>query len=236
MSSNSRDVAALVRKALVVTLVALLGACAAAPKREAVRVKADVDYDKFTGGCRSLQTYIQESGVRDCAGKFHPGWFGATRCTVSSTGYSFTPKRDKGWLGRTCFSIELPRNANQFKIVSACTRIVDWVPAAAVNGSCSAERQRWLDQILAHEQYHVYQCENEVWQANQRWYRNSHKYSACGFTERGALSDLREKIQDAMADEERDITQAFDRESEAYHQTPAGRPVITNCNVCRTGN
>jgi hypothetical protein len=220
----------------IVLATLFVAACAVAPKREAVRVKADVAYDKFTGGCRSLQTYIQESGVQDCGGKFHPSWFGATRCTVSSTGYSFTPKRDKGWFNRTCFSIELPRNANQFKIVAACTRIVDWVPAVAVDGVCSSERQRWLDQIRAHEQYHVYQCENEVWKANERWFRESHKYSACGFTEKGALSDLREKIQDAMTAEERSIVQAFDRESETYHQTPAGQPVITNCNVCGTGN
>jgi hypothetical protein len=216
----------------IFALVSLLAACAGTSKPDAKRTKADIKYDQFKGSCHGLQSYIQDSGVQDCSGKFHPRWFGATRCSVAVAGYSFTPKRDKGWFGRTCFSIELPRNPNQFKIVSACTRIIEWQPVQPVDGICRDERQRWLDQVLSHEQYHIYQCESEVYKANQRWYESQHKFSGCGFTERGALSELRGKIEEIMETEQNRIMDAFERESEAFHQTTAGQPIITNCSQC----
>lgn len=219
----------------------LLVGCATKPSTRAPRApadgrapsKGDVQYDKFTGSCQSWESYVSQTGVQDCAGRLHPGWIGATRCTVTATGYNFTPKRDKGILGRTCFSVELPRTANQFKVASACVRIVDWVPSAAVTQSCARNRSYWLDQVLSHEQQHVYQCDLEVWKANQRWAKHSHRYSACGFTERGALSELTEEINDAMNAETRRIMENIERESERFHRTSQGQPLTTNCNVCK---
>ena len=204
-----------------------------APTEGGAQSRGDVKYDKFSGPCSSWESYISQTGVQDCAGRTHPGWIGATRCTVTATGYKFTPKRDEGILGRTCFSVELPRNANQFQIASACVRIVDWVPTKAVAQSCAENRSTWLDQVLSHEQQHVYQCDLEVWKANQRWAKQTHRYSACGFTERGALSDLTEKINDAMNAETQRIMDNIERESERFHSTVQGQPLNTNCNLCK---
>ncbi len=226
---------------ILLTIALVLVGCATKPSTRApqkpsegrAQAKGDVQYDKFTGTCRSWENYVAQTGVQDCAGRLHPGWIGATRCTVTATGYKFTPKRDKGILGRTCFSVELPRNANQFQVASACVRIVDWVPGAAVNPSCAENRRSWLDQVLNHEQQHVYHCDLEVWKANQRWVKQSHRYSACGFTERGALSELKEEINDAMNAETRRIMENIERESERFHGTPQGQALNTNCNICK---
>lgn len=215
--------------------------CATKPSTRAPRApsegrapsKGDVQYDKFTGSCRSWENYVAQTGVQDCAGRSHPGWIGATRCTVRATGYNFTPKRDEGILGRTCFSVKLPSNPNQFQVASACVRIVDWVPGTAVKQSCAEIRSDWLDQVLSHEQQHVYHCDLEVWNANRRWAKQSHRYSACGFTERGALSELTEKINAAMNAQTRTIMDNIERESDRFHGTSQGQPLTTNCNVCK---
>lgn len=234
------------RKAHAASLAAIcillvIAGCATAPSARAPRAPSegraqspgDVRYDKFTGSCHSWESYISQTGVQDCAGRLHPGWIGATRCTVTATGYTFTPKRDEGILGRTCFSVELPRNANQFKVASACVRIVDWVPGGSVVQSCAQNRSDWLDQVLRHEQQHVNQCDQEVSKANQRWAKQVHRYSGCGFTERGALSELTEKINDEMKAETQRIMDAIERESERFHSTPQGQPLTTNCDVCK---
>ena len=215
--------------------------CATKPSTRAPRApsegrapsKGDVQYDKFTGSCRSWESYVAQTGVQDCAGRSHPGWIGATRCTVRATGYNFTPKRDEGILGRTCFSVKLPSNPNQFQVASACVRIVDWAPGTAVKQSCVEIRSGWLDQVLSHEQQHVYHCDLEVWNANRRWATQSHRYSACGFTERGALSELTEKINAAMNAQTRTIMDNIERESDRFHGTSQGQPLTTNCNVCK---
>ncbi|MDQ3259740.1 MAG: hypothetical protein M3Q00_02975 [Pseudomonadota bacterium] len=226
--------------ALLCIALALVG-CASKPSTRAPRAPSegrapsmgDVQYDKFTGSCRSWENYIAQTGVQDCAGRLHPGWIGATRCTVTATGYKFTPKRDKGILGRTCFSVELPRNSNQFQVASACVRIVDWAPGTAVTQSCAEIRSYWLDQVLSHEQQHVYQCETEVWKANRRWAKQSRRYSACGFTDRGALRDLKDEINDAMNAETRIIMDTIERESERFHSTSQGQPLSTKCSLCK---
>jgi hypothetical protein len=226
---------------VLICIALLIAGCATKPSTRTPRApaeggalsKGDVRYDKFTGNCRSWENYIAQTGVQDCVGRTHPGWIGATRCTVTATGYKFTPKRDQGILGRTCFSVELPRNANQFQVASACVRIVDWVPASGATQSCAENRSYWLDQVLRHEQQHVYQCDLEVWKANQRWAKQSHRYSGCGFTERGALSELTEEINAAMTSETRRIMETIEGESERFHGTPQGQPLTTNCNLCK---
>ncbi|MEO6023149.1 MAG: hypothetical protein ABIP64_08545 [Burkholderiales bacterium] len=230
------------RKLLCFTIFALLLAgCASRGASRAPRApgdakgtsRGDVNYDKFTGSCEAWQSYVARKGVQDCNGRLHPGWIGATRCAVSSTGYNFTPKRESGILGRTCFSVKLPRNANQFQVASACVRIVDWVPPSAIPASCTANRTGWLDQVLRHEQYHLNQCDSEVWKANQRWVSETHKFSACGFTESGALDELTEKISDTLTRETRRIMDNIDRESDRFHAGADGQPLNTNCGACR---
>ena len=230
------------RKLLSFVIVALLAVgCASRSVSRAPRAPSDakagrlgdVNYDKFTGSCEAWQSYVAVKGVQDCNGRLHPGWIGATRCSVTASGYNFTPKRESGILGRTCFSVELPRNANQFQVASACVRIVDWVPPSAIPGSCNSKRSSWLDQVLRHEQYHVYQCDSEVWKANQRWASESHKFSACGFTEGGALDELTGKISDTLTRETRRIMDNIDRESDRFHAGADGQPLTTNCSACR---
>lgn len=230
------------RKLLSFVIVALLAVgCASRSVSRAPRAPSDakadrlgdVNYDKFTGSCEAWQSYVAVKGVQDCNGRLHPGWIGATRCSVTASGYNFTPKRESGILGRTCFSVELPRNANQFQVASACVRIVDWVPPSAIPGSCNSKRSSWLDQVLRHEQYHVYQCDSEVWKANKRWASESHKFSACGFTEGGALDELTEKISDTLTRETRRIMDNIDRESDRFHAGADGQPLTTNCSACR---
>ena len=230
------------RKLLSFVIVALLAVgCASRSVSRAPRAPSDakadrlgdVNYDKFTGSCEAWQSYVAVKGVQDCNGRLHPGWIGATRCSVTASGYNFTPKRESGILGRTCFSVELPRNANQFQVASACVRIVDWVPPSAIPGSCNSKRSSWLDQVLRHEQYHVYQCDSEVWKANKRWASESHKFSACGFTEGGALDELTKKISDTLTRETRRIMDNIDRESDRFHAGADGQPLTTNCSACR---
>jgi hypothetical protein len=220
--------------ALLLITACFMLACGSAPKRESARVVPQIDYDRYTGGCPQWQSYIQTRGVQDCGGKHHPGWFGATRCVIGSSGYTFTPRREKGWLGRTCYSVELPRNPNQFKVVSACTRIVDWVPTKAIGTSCQTNRQTWLDRIVQHEKYHVYQCESEVWKANQRWAQTSHRFEACAFREQGAFDDLNGKIQQALETEQQRVMQSIDAEFDVFHRTTAGQPIVTDCQSCES--
>ena len=232
----------MLHKLLCLTMIVLLIAgCASrgpsraprAPSEAKGSSQGDVKYDKFTGSCEAWQNYVAVKGVQDCNGRSHPGWIGSTRCSVTSSGYNFTPKRESGILGRTCFSVELPRNPNQFQVASACVRIVDWAPPSAIPASCSTNRSSWLDQVLRHEQYHVYQCDMEVWKANQRWASESHKFSACGFTENGALDELSEKISDTIVRETRRIMDNIDRESDRFHAGADGQPLTTNCSACR---
>ena len=230
------------RFALLIVALVIVG-CASKPtrtprpsapeSRAPSSSKANVQYDKFTGSCNSWQNYIAQKGVQDCAGRSHPGWIGATRCNVTATGYSYTPQRDEGILGRTCFNVELPANPNQFQMGSACVRIVDWVPPSAIAQSCADNRGNWLDRVLVHEQQHAYHCEMEVWKANQRWVKRSRRYSGCGFTESGALRELKSKIDDVLKDEINRIMDSIERESDRFHGSSQGQPIITNCSVCK---
>jgi hypothetical protein len=191
-----------------------------------------VAYDKFQGNCASLQNYIQARGVQDCDGQMHAGWFGATRCQVTSSGFNFTPLRERGALGRTCLSVEFPRGQMPFKLNSACVRIVDWVPHAPVAQSCAEHRQGWLKQAYDHEQYHVYQCEREVYNGNKRWSASTHRFRACAFTEGGARRQLNNEIEAALGGEHQRIMSNIARESDAFHRTPGGAPVTTRCSLC----
>ena len=193
---------------------------------------ASVAYDKFQGSCESLQSYIQTRGVQDCDGQMHAGWFGATRCQVNSAGFNYTPLREKGMLGRTCVSVEFPRGQMPFKLNSACVRIVDWVPNAAVAPQCAEHRQGWLKQAYDHEQYHVYQCEREVYNGNKRWSESVRRFRGCGFTESGAFRALNEQIQAALGREHQRIMESIERESNTFHRTPGGQPVTTRCSLC----
>ena len=195
--------------------------------------KANVQYDKFTGSCNSWESYVARKGVQDCAGRTHPGWIGSTRCNVTATGYSYTPQQEEGILGRTCFRVALPANPNQFQLASACVRIVDWVPPSAITQSCSDNRSNWLDRVLVHEQHHAYHCEMEVWKANQRWTKRNHRYSGCGFTASGALRELKSKIDDVLKDEIERIMDSIERESDRFHVSSQGQPIVTNCGVCK---
>jgi hypothetical protein len=197
---------------------------------------ASVAYDKFQGGCESLQSYIQSRGVQDCDGQTHAGWFGATNCQVTSSGYTFTPARDKGVLGRTCLSVTLPRGQTPFKLQSACVRIVDWVPRGPVPQLCAEHRQGWLKQAYDHEQYHVYQCEREVAEGNKRWSQRQHRFRACAFTEGGARRELNRDIEAALGAEHRRIMDNIARESDAFHRTPGGGPVTTRCSTLCAGS
>jgi hypothetical protein len=192
-----------------------------------------VQYDKFTGSCRSWQNYISNNGVQDCAGRTHPGWIGSTRCNVTSTGYSYTPERDEGMLGRTCFNVKLPPNPNQFRVASACVRIVDWAPPGAINQTCADNRANWLDRVLVHEQQHASHCEIEVRKANQRWAKRNREFSGCGFTESGAMRELTGKIDAVLKEESRRVMDAIEGESERFHASSQGQPIVTNCNVCQ---
>lgn len=211
----------------------LIAACGSAPQKSApAKATTSIDYDRFSGACPDWQRYMQSKGVQDCIGGFHPGWFGATRCVVGSSGYTFTPKREKSWLGRTCYSVELPRNGSQFKILQACTRIVDWVPNTPITAACRDQRQNWLDRILVHEKQHINQCETAVWQANQRWASSSHKFEACAFNEKSAFKELNEKIQAELETERRRVMDTIDNEFDAFHRTAQGQPIVTNCAPC----
>ena len=233
------------RFTLIVVALVIVG-CATKPSSRAPRApapaegraapaksNANVQYDKFTGSCKSWDDFISRTGVQDCSGRTHPGWIGATRCNVTSSGYTYTPKREEGIIGRTCFSIELPANPNQFKLASACVRIVDWAPPSAITNSCADNRENWLDRVLVHEQQHAYHCEMEVWKANQRWAKRSRRYSGCGFTERGAMRELTGKIDDLLKDEINRVMEAIERESDKFHASSQGQPITTNCNVCK---
>ncbi len=229
-------------------VAALLAGCAAprgpreAPSRPQVipsprpTTGASVAYDKFQGSCGALQHYIQSRGVQDCDGQMHAGWFGATRCQVTSAGYSYTPTRDKGMMGRTCLSVEFPRGQMPFKLQSACIRIVDWVPRAPLAQACAEHRQGWLKQAYDHEQYHVYQCEREVYNGNKRWSESRRRFRACAFTEGGARRELNRDIEAALAAEHQRIMNAIARESEAFHRTPGGQPVTTRCGTLCAGS
>ena len=235
---------------LIVALV--ITACASRPPSRAPRAPApqptpapsegrttsskpnsSVQYDKFTGSCNGWDSYIAQTGVQDCRGQMHPGSIGHTNCSVAATGYSYTPKREKGILGRTCFSIDLPSNPNQFHLTSSCIRVVDWAPSNSITQSCADGRSDWLNRVLVHEQQHAYHCEMEVWKANRRWLKRNHHYSGCGFTESGALRELIGKIDALLKDEIERITEAIDRESDRFHASPQGQPITTNCNVCK---
>ncbi len=194
---------------------------------------ASVQYDKFTGSCRSWENYIARNGVQDCAGRAHPGWIGSTRCNVTSMGYSYTPERDESILGRTCFNVELPANPRQFQVASACVRIVDWVPPSAVTQSCADNRATWLNRVLVHEQQHASHCEMEVFKANQRWAKRNRGFSGCGFTERGAMRELTAKIDAVLKEETRRVMDAIESESDRFHASSQGQPIVTNCNVCK---
>jgi hypothetical protein len=198
---------------------------------ERPRSAASVAYDKFQGSCQSLQNYIQSRGVQDCDGQMHAGWFGATRCQVSASGYNFTPLLDKGML-RTCLSVDFPRGQMPFKLNSACVRIVDWVPGGPIAPTCADHRQGWLKQAYDHEQYHVYQCEREVYNGNKRWSESAHRFRACAFTLSGARSELNDQIEAALNSEHQRIMNDIARESEAFHRTPGGQPVTTRCSLC----
>ena len=220
------------RSTLVVLAVVMVG-CATKPSSRAPRAPAEsrsapsnsnVQYDKFTGSCRSWENYVAQKGVQDCAGRTHPGWIGSTRCNVTSTGYTYTPERDESILGRTCFNVELPPNKKQFQVASACVRIVDWVPPSAVTQSCADNRATWLNRVLVHEQQHASQCEMEVWKANERWAKRSRRFSGCGFTERGAMSELTGKI-DAVLKEEK-LGGHWTKKSRLH----AGFFIYTRCN------
>ncbi len=197
---------------------------------------ASVAYDKFQGSCQSLQNYIQTRGVQDCDGQTHAGWFGATRCQVNAAGFSYTPLREKGALGRTCLSIEFPRGQMPFRLNSACVRIVDWVPAQAIAPTCAEHRQSWLKQAYDHEQYHVYQCEREVYNGNKRWSASAHHFRGCGFTESGARRELNQDIESALSREHQRIMNSIARESDAFHRTPGGQPVTTRCGTLCPGS
>ena len=194
---------------------------------------ANVQYDKFTGSCRSWENYIAQKGVQDCAGRTHPGWIGSTRCNVTSMGYSYTPERDESILGRTCFNVELPPNPKQFQVASACVRIVDWAPPSAVTQSCADNRAMWLDRVLVHEQQHASHCEMEVFKANQRWAKRNRRFSGCGFTESGAMKELTAKIDAVLKAETRRVMDAIESESDRFHASSQGQPIVTNCSVCK---
>jgi hypothetical protein len=234
-------------------LVVLFGACATRRPAPGVEARPDVPtrpqvapsarpsastsvaYDKFQGSCENLQSYIQTRGVQDCDGQMHAGWFGATRCQVTSSGFNFTPRREKGALGRTCLSVDFPRGQMPFKLNSACVRIVDWVPNTAVAPACATHRQGWLKQAYDHEQYHVYQCEREVYNGNKRWSASKHRFRACAFTEGGARKELNDEIEAALGGEHQRIMSTIARESDGFHRTPGGQPVTTRCSLCAGG-
>jgi hypothetical protein len=138
-------------------------------------------------------------------------------------------------LGRTCVSVEFPRGQLPFKLNSACVRIVDWVPNSALPQQCAEHRQGWLKQAYDHEQYHVYQCEREVYNGNKRWAQSAHRFRGCGFTESGALRDLSQQIEAALNREHQRIMENIERESAAFHRTPGGQPVTTRCSLCARG-
>jgi hypothetical protein len=215
-------------------LASILVGCAG-PQPDKVRVAPSIDYDRFKGSCTDWQSYVRDTGVQDCGGRKHPRWFGATRCVVASTGYTYRPKGSRGWFGRTCYTVELPRNTNQFKLQSVCTRIVDWVPPGGIGPACQVRRQNWLDRILAHEKYHIYQCENEVYKANQRWAADDHEYEACAFSAKAAYAKLNEKIQEALEHEQQRVMDEIDRQFEAFHQSADGQAISTDCAPCSAG-
>lgn len=244
--SFSESVRTISGGAIAVGLTLLLAACGTqrgpAPREVPSRPQvipdarpstgASVAYDKFQGSCESLQSYIQSRGVQDCDGQMHAGWFGATRCQVTSAGYTYTPARDKGLLRQTCLSVELPRGQFPFKLQSACVRIVDWVPRAPLAPACAEHRQGWLKQAYDHEQYHVYQCEREVYNGNKRWSEARRRFRACAFTEGGARRELGRDIEAALGREHQRIMSNIARESDTFHRTPGGQPVTTRCSLC----
>jgi len=212
------------------------------------------DDNNLCTSCTEVKTYIKSTGVKGAiSGNTYPGWVGVTeakwevkrkglpavkgpyRCSCKAKG-----KKNK-WCYKGTYKFEA-RVQNE-------DREIRWVPDPPVPKRCKTKCDKaieaWCAKVDKHEQHHVRENNKIVKEANKgnaKFADLTPTFVGCANTKAGAKKEMENKAKEYNAggpNEENPLPlwKKLDAESqkrgEAFHRTPAGRPLPPPCKSCQ---